>query len=103
LVQLHRYAHDMQQEMKEQVQAAKPEFVVMVDINSSWLPEHGSETSIFDWCDDFVRHNYELVGAAYIPTHYEWGRDVGRHPGNSQVAVFTYERKDMLDVHPAKT
>jgi len=106
LVQLHRYAHAMQQEMKQQALDANPQFVVLVNIGSSWLPQHGSEISLFYWCDDFVRQRYDLVGVAYIlPTRTEclWGADAVRRPAESQLAVFIYQRKEALDSHSAKT
>ena len=38
LMEIHPFASTMQQEMIQEIEAAKPEFIVMVDVKSSWLP-----------------------------------------------------------------
>jgi len=75
LVQLHRYAHGMQQEMIAQITNARPEYVVLVNVASSWWLWPGSETTAQDWGVDLVRRAYDVVGAAYLyPDHtdYAW-------------------------------
>ena len=57
----HSYAPRMQSEMIAEIEKARPELLIYVDIPLSWLPEPGADTYIFDWFKGYVEQNYTLV------------------------------------------
>lgn len=61
LMELHPYALTMQEEMIRQIEEAKPEYVVFVQNNFSWLTRPNSERKIFDWWQTYWSQNLELV------------------------------------------
>ncbi len=65
----HSYAPRMQSEMIAEIEKARPEMLIYVDVPLSWLPEAGSDTYIFDWFKSYVEKNYRLVAV-----------DNGAHP-----------------------
>jgi hypothetical protein len=87
------YAPRMQREMIGEIEAARPKYLVMVNVSVSWLPHPGSDRTIFSWADDYIRHQYTLDGFVDIlsenRTIYRWGADAQnyepRSPFNLQV------------------
>jgi 4-amino-4-deoxy-L-arabinose transferase-like glycosyltransferase len=61
LMETHRYALRMQQEMMAEIEAAKPEFVVLVHVPTSWLERKGSSPQIFEWAEKYARANLRPV------------------------------------------
>ena len=55
-------ARRMQEEMALEIEAAKPEFVVLVMYKYSWLMEKKSDPTIFKWTGDYTKKFYEPVG-----------------------------------------
>jgi hypothetical protein len=62
LVEEQRYAVQMQQEMIHEVEVAKPKYLVVIGVGSSWLSQPGYQHPIFGWITDYTRQNYTLVG-----------------------------------------
>jgi hypothetical protein len=60
------YAHQMQQEMINEIEAAHPKFLVLVVIDKSWLVSRDSDLTIFKWADSYCDANYEEVGLINI-------------------------------------
>jgi len=95
LMEPQKYASTMQQEMEGEIEKAKPEFVVLVDVPFSWLVQPGADMGIFAWTEKFLDASYERVGIADIgdTTEYRWGDEVkGYHP-RSQWTVSVFKRK----------
>ena len=61
LMEGHRYASKMQEEMIAEIERARPEFVVYVDDDFSWLPRPNSERKVFDWWQNYWAKNLDLV------------------------------------------
>lgn len=61
LMETHPYALTMQDEMIRQIEEAKPEYVVFVQNQHSWLRRPESEKKIFDWWQTYWSKNLELV------------------------------------------
>ncbi len=96
LVDLEKYAHEMQVDMMQQVEKAKPECVVLVYVGTSWLIPPGGEMTVVYWCRDFVKKNYDLIGAVYMyPDHseYEFGARTVRTDPRTANAIYIYKRK----------
>ncbi len=61
LMERHPYAAKMQAEMIQQIEAARPEYVVFVQNNLSWLRQPDSEKKLLDWWPAYWAANLELV------------------------------------------
>ena len=54
----------MQREMIDEIEAAKPEFIVLVNCQLSWLARETSDPTIFRWGEQYTREFYEPVAGA---------------------------------------
>jgi hypothetical protein len=83
----------MQQEMIDEITAARPEYLVWVEVSMSWLWNAKSDPMILEWAKGkgnyvkegpdlmgkggYIKDHYELVGLADMqapdPTVYRWG------------------------------
>lgn len=66
LMELQRYARQMQEEMIREIESAVPKYLVLVKISGSWLRRPGSESLIFDWVNDQIKQFYDVVGLVNI-------------------------------------
>jgi hypothetical protein len=75
LMESQPFALDMQKQMIAEIEAARPRYVVMVNVETSWLRDDGSPGRIFDWWDAYRGH-YQRVGVADMiseeSTEYRW-------------------------------
>ena len=62
----HGYVERMQDEMKRQVEKARPKFLVFVSLPMSWFVASWSKTGILDWAMDYSSRNYQPVGFVNI-------------------------------------
>jgi hypothetical protein len=84
LVQLHRYAGPFQREMIAEIEAAKPQYLVVVNVSSSWLNWPGADNTLHDW------------GETYIPRFYERAGAYGAEKNATDSLVEVYKRKGNL-------
>jgi hypothetical protein len=89
-------ARRMQEEMIRQVEAAKPPYIVFVDVNTSWLPMNDDKL-IFTWLVGYLSTEYRRVGVVDIrrdgSSQYRWDNEAEgyrRSPGRS---ITVYRRK----------
>jgi hypothetical protein len=68
LVEKQRLARQMQEEMIDQIESAKPKYILFVNVSYSWAPEN-NERLIFDWANHYLETNYRLVGFIDIRRH----------------------------------
>ena len=61
LMEAQRYAAKMQREMIQEIERSKPEYVVYVNDDYSWLAGLNSERLIFDWWTGYWNSNLDLV------------------------------------------
>ncbi len=92
------YARRMQDEMIREVEAARPEYLVMVSAATSWLRRPGSDLHILDWCNSYSRKGYTIVGLVDIlspgDTVYRWDADAAKYSNQSPNLIFVYRRSD---------
>lgn len=96
LMEEQKYALKMQQQMITEIEAARPEAVVWVNVRASWLPHDHSEGLILSWAQKYVHDHYELTGVADIraaQTDYRWGDDAKNYQPRSNSVVFIFKRK----------
>jgi hypothetical protein len=98
LMEPHPYALKMQQEMIQQIETAKPKFLIFVDISTSWLAGPMSNTLIRDWFQKNQDKYYKLVGAIDIvstdKTLYTWNEKGFDYEPKSDSWIAVLERKD---------
>jgi hypothetical protein len=89
------YAHQMQQEMIREIEAARPKFLVLVVVNKSWLVGRESDQTIFRWVDTYCDANYDEVGLVNISDqgtdYYFSGRPANVTPTAEHILI--YRRK----------
>lgn len=95
LMEEQKFASTMQQEMISEIEAARPQFLVLVDVPISWLMQAHSDTTIFSWVEKYVDSQYERVGIADIgeATEYHWGDEVRHYRPQSKWTVSVFKRK----------
>jgi hypothetical protein len=89
------FAKQMQQEMIQEIENARPKFLVLVVMNRSWLVWPDSDLSIFKWAATFCDANYDEVGLINISDN---GTDyyLSGHPPNvtrTPDHILVYQRK----------
>jgi hypothetical protein len=94
------FASKMQEEMREEIEEAKPEFLIVVGVDVSWTVRPDSDCFLLDWKNSYVDRFYRPVGLADIfwpeeeQTDYRWG-DQARHARpRSTSYVWIYQRKE---------
>lgn len=96
LMEPQRYASVMQQQMIDEVEDAKPVYVVLVNISNSWLVRPDSDLSIIDWAQDYLGRDYTLEGVTEIDrtqeTRYVWGYDARSHVRESTRYIYVFRR-----------
>lgn len=97
LVEDHRYAQQMQKEMMDEVERAKPEFLVFAGVPNSWLMRPNSEKSIFRWVESYSGREYDLVGVIDVffgrDARYRWGNEADLSPPRSKEYFLVFKRK----------
>jgi hypothetical protein len=66
LMEPHRFAERMQEEMIREVEAARPKFVVFVGIDTSWLIQPESNRKVFDWFAQYAERELKPAGLVNI-------------------------------------
>ena len=66
LMEKQALALQMQNEMLAEIERNKPEYVVYVKDDLSWLPHRSSERKIFEWWDQYWAANLDLVNTVKI-------------------------------------
>jgi hypothetical protein len=94
LMEIQPYAKKMQLEVVEEITAAKPEFVIFVDVPTSWLVRQDSEPLLMSWFSEYQKINLQLVaglvinpmGASEVVPQEQLGGDWRK--GRPAVAIF---------------
>jgi 4-amino-4-deoxy-L-arabinose transferase-like glycosyltransferase len=89
------YAAEMQRRMIGEIEAARPRFVVLVNVAVSWNVGQRSDRTLFRWWDRY-QEGFERVGFADITdrgTTYVWGAAAAVYTPTSPVWVAVFERK----------
>jgi hypothetical protein len=89
------YAHQMQEEMIQEIEMSQPRFLVLVVIRKSWLAFADSDQTILHWADTYCESNYDEVGLINITDsgtdYYFSGRPSGVTPTADHILI--YRRK----------
>jgi hypothetical protein len=52
----------MQLEMIKEIETSRPEYIILVNVATSWLPRRDSDKTILKWAETFLKQNYTTVG-----------------------------------------
>jgi hypothetical protein len=66
LMEPQSYARQMQEEMIRQIESARPKYVILVGVPTSWLRHPESESLILTWVDQYIKTYYGVVGLVNI-------------------------------------
>jgi hypothetical protein len=96
LMEEQKYALKMQQEMIGDIEAARPKYLVYVNVGASWVRRSNSSMLIFQWYAQY-RQRYDLVGIIDIlskdETVYHWGDDAKNYVPRSARKLYVYRLK----------
>ncbi len=96
LMEHHDFALQMQKEMIKEIESAQPEYLLVVNISTSWLSRKNSHKLIFEWLKKYQKQHYNMVGLADMlrgsATLYQWGQDI-RWPPRSPLWIAVMKRK----------
>jgi hypothetical protein len=92
------YASRMQDEMRREIEAAAPKYIVAVLIGASWLARPNSDQRIITWYQRYVTSCYEPVGLVDIHsadrTTIKWEGEARAYTPISQNIVQIHRRRD---------
>lgn len=92
------YARKMQGEMIREIESASPEFLVFVNVTTSWLVRPNSEKMIFTWFEQYKDKYYRKVGIIDIIsmryTAYRWGQECVNYRLRSSHWLSVFQRRD---------
>jgi hypothetical protein len=96
LMQSHRYALPMQKEMMRDIETAKPAFLVLVYIGSSWITSKDSDRTIMEWIKTYCWKRYRTEGMAWLMpdrTEYVWGQEASTRTFDTLLRVAIMRRR----------
>lgn len=67
LMENHPYSNRMQEEMAQEIETARPEYIVFVPLVTSWLPKSRSPGLLMNEMKMFIDRNYKMTGIAASP------------------------------------
>jgi len=98
LMEDHKYAWKMQEEMIREIESWSPKFLVYVNIPTSWLARPDSKKLIFKWFMQYQDKYYQKVGVIDIlslkQTVYRWGRECESYKPHSRAWLAVFQRKN---------
>jgi hypothetical protein len=95
LMESHQYARQMQREMIQEIEQARPKYLVLVLVYRSWLLRGDSDKFIFDWANKYCDDNYEPVGLVNINEQGSefFLSELPKSPALSPDHIWIYKRK----------
>ena len=97
------FALELQEQMISEIEDAKPEFLVLVNIPTSWLRRADSEKRIFEWYKQHRKEYYRQAGVIEIfqnQTVYRWDDKAAGYRPRSEfwILVLRREKYDLYDI-----
>jgi hypothetical protein len=87
----------MQDEMRGEIEAAHPAYIVFVTTPTSWLARPGSDRGILIWANRYLETCYDVVGIAErLPdgeSVLRWDAEAGSYQPRSREVVYTLRRR----------
>jgi len=96
LMEEQKYAEDMQRQMIDEIEKGQPEYLVVVQMQDSWLVHPNSQMRIFSWANRYAGEHYDLAGTANIhpaSTEYRWDENAKTPAAHAPLSVLVFKRK----------
>jgi 4-amino-4-deoxy-L-arabinose transferase-like glycosyltransferase len=97
LMENQKYALQMQRDMIREIEAACPEYVVFVNIPSSWARRTNSEKLIFTWADKYLTSGFVLEAVVEVtaagPAEFRWGEEARSYEPRTPNTLSILRRK----------
>ncbi len=97
LVEEQPFARQMQWQMIREIEAVKPQFLVIVNVPTSWAYSPHAFRDILTWTEDYTYANYKLAGIVDLlsstKTEYRWDEAVIGVMPHSRLNVLVFKRK----------
>jgi hypothetical protein len=97
LMEIQPHAERMQVDMIREIEAARPKYVVMVNVQASWLIRPSSPRILMNWERNYVQEQFDLVGVIDIvdfdTTRYLWDEKATGYDPVSDTYLLVYKRK----------
>ena len=97
LVERHPFAKRLQQQVAQEIEAARPEYVVWARVDYSWLEQPGADHFLFDWVEGYLRDHYRLEGVVEVPEEglgrAVWGDDAATWRPRTKDHLLVYRRR----------
>lgn len=97
LMEAQRFAAQMQEQMQQEIEEARPKYIVFVSISTSWLREKESPDNILMWLGKYLETHYVregLIEITPVGTRYLWQRDQQNRGPVVKDWVGVFRRKD---------
>lgn len=96
LMELHPFAIPMQHQMIREIESARPRYLVLVHVPTSWSLRSQSATAILDWSATYANTYYTPVGLVDIPpqgpSRFHWGEAARVRQPESDFFLAIFER-----------
>ncbi len=96
LMEPHPYVPQMQGEMIQQIEAAKPKFLIYVNVSTFWLATPTTKKPIFDWFKQYHQQYYRPIGFVDLVSAdriiYRWDQDAANYRPRSTIWIAVSER-----------
>jgi Dolichyl-phosphate-mannose-protein mannosyltransferase len=90
------YAHEFQEQMIREIEAANPRYVVEIKMKMSWLESPKSDPTLKKWFERYRAATLKLVGIVERdrPTHsrFRWNETELRESKNARPVILIYKR-----------
>jgi len=97
LMESHPFARTMQEEMIREIEASEPEYLVVVNVATSWLVRPNSDMHLMEWMQRYATSYYRPVGLIDIvsdtETDYRWDADAQNARPRSNCHLWVFRRK----------
>jgi hypothetical protein len=94
------YAAAMQLEFRHDIETARPRFLVVVNVPTSWARTIHSDPALLDWSRAYERQFYDLAGKVFFspdgPSDYVWGAEAAARKSGAPLSVSILKRKPGL-------
>ncbi len=92
------FALQMRQQMRQEIEAAQPQFLVQVRTWTSWRPRPGSLQQIAELCDALTPPDYQLIATCDVDPNqsravWHWPPEVPKTPPSPSSELLVFERK----------
>ena len=92
----------MQLDMINEIESARPEYLVWIGFPNSWLLWPTSDTTLSDWAAQYIHKFYIETGIAYTTadgsTAFLWDDDARNYHGPTGNHITVYQRRDAAGI-----